>query len=380
MIYAMNPVWGADPEFFFEKDGQVIGSEKVIPEKGLMKDYSFSSGSFGQGKIVRDGVQAEFNPDASGNAGCRANFGNEMQGCFHFLARHIQKTDPKLKMNILPLVEVDPKEMDSLSDRSKILGCMPSLNLYDHEANIGVDGAIYKKRSAGGHIHFGLGANYKCIPNWAERSVAMLDAMVGNTCVLLDQNPLNAERRQVYGRAGEYRLPAHGLEYRTLSNFWLRAYPLLSMILGLSRYALGTVYSGSANNTFYDPAKQAYVARDNSNLEQELFSQLDQKQVVKAINENDYKLAFQNWEVVRSFILKHITNGASGGIGANYMPWFDHFLSRTREKGLDFWFPDEPLTYWTEKMIEGHQSGMETFLNGAVKLDMTVGQVVPKEA
>jgi hypothetical protein len=49
----------------------------------------------------------------------------------------------------------------------------------------------------------------------------MLDATIGVMSVLLFRNPEEKQRREFYGRAGEYRLPPHGLEYRVLSNAWL---------------------------------------------------------------------------------------------------------------------------------------------------------------
>ena len=44
-------------------------------------------------------------------------------------------------------------------------------------------------------------------------------------------------RRQFYGLAGEFRLPPHGLEYRTLSNFWLYHRSLAHLVFGVARAA-----------------------------------------------------------------------------------------------------------------------------------------------
>lgn len=379
-ITTTGVVWGADPEFFFEKKGEIIGSERIIPPEGLtkttpiilkdtLKDIATTPIHLGVGKIVRDGVQAEFNP-AANTAGCRANFGNELVGCFKFLARFLEHQHPDVRISIRPLVSVKKREMDKLSDKSKILGCAPSLNLYDSNATPGVDGTIYKKRSAGGHIHLGLNPLIKALPNYPQRVVALMDAMVGNTCVLLDQDPLNRERRTVYGRAGEYRVPPHGVEYRTLSNFWLRAAPLLGLILGLSRYVVGTIYTSSESRETWNSVLGRYEKiTPSEDLERKLFKDLDQKKIVQAINENDYSMAFSNWQVVRDFLMNHVEHGAAGGIGQNYMHLFDHFLEMTRLKGLEYWFPDDPLTHWTA-INDCHYAGMETFLTGKVTADL----------
>jgi hypothetical protein len=57
---------------------------------------------------------------------------------------------------------------------------------------------------------------------------------------ILRQSPAIFKRREVYGRAGEYRIQPHGLEYRTPGaelwapgEFWL-----LSMVLGSIRYVM----------------------------------------------------------------------------------------------------------------------------------------------
>ena len=72
-----------------------------------------------------------------------------------------------------------------------------------------------------------------------ERYVKALDKILGVACVSLFANFDDPRRRTMYGLAGEYRLPSHGLEYRTLSNVWL-AHPLLfMMVYELARKTIG---------------------------------------------------------------------------------------------------------------------------------------------
>ena len=67
---------GCDPEFFFRKDGKIIGSEQVLPKDGWhWIDRSWS--------IVRDGVQAEIHPCFANT--CLGNWGSSwfgMMGAF----------------------------------------------------------------------------------------------------------------------------------------------------------------------------------------------------------------------------------------------------------------------------------------------------------
>jgi len=69
---------------------------------------------------------------------------------------------------------------------------------------------------AGGHIHLGYGGR-KDLPPFV--CAQFCDAFVGLRSVALD---VQGMRRTLYGRAGRYRPTAWGgIEYRTLSNFWI---------------------------------------------------------------------------------------------------------------------------------------------------------------
>lgn len=68
--------------------------------------------------------------------------------------------------------------------------------------------------------------------------VKALDAILGVACVSLFDGYDNPQRRQYYGIPGEYRLPAHGLEYRPLSNGWLMHPMITYLVFDLGRKAL----------------------------------------------------------------------------------------------------------------------------------------------
>src|SRR5262249_21635736 len=106
-------------------------------------------------------------------------------------------------------------------------GCSPSINIYD-DAPMGVaDPRSYIYRFAGGHLHNGLG---RLSDRTARRITVALDGILGVATVGMAEGIDNPIRRTVYGRAGEIRLPAHGIEYRVLSNFWL-CHPAISMLV-----------------------------------------------------------------------------------------------------------------------------------------------------
>ena len=370
---------GCDPEFFFAQDGKVIGAEKVLPANGILAAEKQRVSGAGAGgswdnptAFVLDGVQVELNPKPTY---CRAHIGNQLRVAFIALKEHLNKVgEGKIKASFSSVIEIDQHELDGLSEKAKVFGCAPSLNQYDKGATVSVDAATYLKRSAGGHIHLGLEAYL--IPHHA-RLVPLMDIIVGNTCVMIDRDPEAATRRLHYGRAGEHRLPKHGLEYRTLSNFWLRSYPLLSLVLGLSRLAVGVLKTSIGGAPYYDWKKGITVSQAAWDAESDLLKRVDMANITKAINTNDLELAKENWLGVREFIKEHVTaklsGYGSGGYPLNdvHLPAFDYFLKRIETSGLEYWFPDDPMEHWTS-ISEGHYNGWETFLDKTVKAKMEV--------
>lgn len=108
------------------------------------------------------------------------------------------------------------------TDDELIFGCDPDFNAGTGEENEmpDNDGSIMF-RTAGGHVHVGFS-------NWAESCgdaletsrilVKLMDATLGLWSVFEDSG---IERKQLYGKAGAFRVKSYGFEYRTLSNFWI---------------------------------------------------------------------------------------------------------------------------------------------------------------
>jgi hypothetical protein len=334
-----SPYFGCDPELFIAQGQRIIGAEKAIPETGLPA-------------IVLDGVQVELNPQPEP---CRANLINNISAAMKTLSRHLESKDKTLSISFRQVIEVDKQELDSLGEKAKILGCAPSRNAYDMSASIRVNPAAYMKRSAGGHIHLGL--NYHSgsptySPSWKEpplqaalkehkeRLIPLLDVLLGNTCVLLDRDPSNVERRQVYGRAGEYRLPAHGLEYRTLSNFWLRSSRWTSFVLGMARMAVNVL----ANELTTEKAYQWPAVTT-------LLELIDMEHIRTAINTNNFDLAWKNFEAIKPFFSRHVKVG-SWSLTGHRLPVFEFYLDNNKMPVVQPELTD-PITHWNN-IPEGH--------------------------
>jgi hypothetical protein len=380
-LQLMDCSFGADPELFIQKNGVIAESGDILPREGIENKNG--------AKITRDGVQVEFNPVPSH---CRAVFSTYLASSFRLLKAQLGKD---YSASFTGVIELSKEELEKLSADARRLGCAPSSNIHPSTVALQESDSL-RTRSAGGHLHFGTGSCYcyslkdlKTPISPAKIDPAVLvplfDILVGNTAVIMDPDPAQKERRKFYGRAGEYRQSkAHRIEYRTPSNFWLRSYPLMSFMMGLGRLAISVYYSG---------------------LAEEVRKLVDLEKAAKAINENDPVLAWENFLKLKPFVDEFldskqdrpIEERAAYNTTAGYHPLTPEsqyqrrryverleksdapifpILSSTWDDVVFFlqhpmslWFPDEPLTYWTEKYKPNlnHSTGWEEFLIGAVR-------------
>ncbi len=321
--------WGTDPELFLSVGDRIIGSERVIPAAGLRNMNS---------KVVRDGVQIELHPNCNGSI---QYLGQNIAEAFRQLSTHLE-SHSGVRMNFTQVVDVEPDELAALTESSRQLGCQPSLNWYGI-APLETQGKLVP-RSAGGHIHMGLAS--PIYTQWTNAPAArrdhrrslipLLDIFVGNTGVLLDRDARAAERRVYYGRAGEFRLPEHGVEYRTLSNWWLRSFPLMDFMFGMAHLAVSVL-----NTT---------LSHGPDDPEGEIADAIDIDQVCKAIQENNFMLAMKNWEVVREFIKKWVPEEEFRlPVYAGNLHAVDTFLANVAIRGMEEVFPVDPVNFWTSK-------------------------------
>lgn len=314
VIRALNPntgtTWGTDPEAFFKRNGNIIGSEKLIPKAGL---------KFGNAQIVRDGVQCELHPAPSPNL-ADVKFG--LSQLLVALQERARGYDALISFD--GLVEVSREELESLSPENKILGCMPSVNVYKDRI-IDVDPIAYRKRSSGGHIHFGLSSD--ALKEAAREIVPLCDILVGNTTVLLDRDPGAAERRQNYGRVGECRFPKHGLEYRTTSNFWLRDPVLMDFTFGMANLAVALMQE-RLNDNFEPWNGLARYVEINS--------------IMDAVDGNNFKLALKNFRKLVPFLRAYLPLQGFPLTPAT-IPAFINLANRVNKHGIERYFPEHTI-------------------------------------
>ena len=322
-VIMLRPVmltYGTDPEGFFERDGQIIGSSRVLPVGGLINN------AYGKPFVVEDGVQFELNPAPANTVhGLATNLENAfglLRGCL--------ESQPGVSLNWDKIVTVSRTELDALDQKARELGCLPSMNIYGSQP-LRCDVKTYRKRSPGGHVHVGLEHTniFSHGRDARQRLIPLYDIFVGQWCVLLDRDPGAAERRENYGRAGEFRLPEHGVEYRTLDNFWVRSYTLMSFVFGMTNLATSILVHTIAGGQ----------------QEKELVNIVNVPRMRKAIEKNDIRLATRNILELEPWLSKNLP--ATGfPIRPGMLRKFVELGKHIDHHGITSVFPDDPLTHW----------------------------------
>lgn len=177
------------------------------------------------GAIQVDNVNAEFNI-----LPCNTfeQFNSRMKNVMSVLAEEMRKSQLYISTMASAMFPQEELVGDAL-----IAGCDPDFEAWGISDNIPPNVLTTRLRSAGGHVHvsnipglsgYSSSDNYHFIVREDEDPmlgiflVRALDYRLGVQSVLRDKD---TERKKLYGKAGCFRPKPYGIEYRTLSNFWI---------------------------------------------------------------------------------------------------------------------------------------------------------------
>lgn len=94
-----------------------------------------------------------------------------------------------------------------------VFGCEPDYDAWNNgEVNIKPEPPHPFMRSAGGHVHVETTKSPIDVTKYMDLHLAV-------PSVIMDKD--GSKRRMMYGKRGSFRPKPYGLEYRTLSNFWI---------------------------------------------------------------------------------------------------------------------------------------------------------------
>lgn len=229
---------GADPEFFLETTEGALRSAI-----GVVKGTKYEQLMVDGGGLQHDNVAAEFSCDPTTDEDAFIEVLSKV-------LRSLSTSVEPLRLSCLSSADFPADQLDS--EEAKAFGCDPDYDCWAVARNYVPDEApTLPFRSCGGHIHVGVkGESPKVLQGDSFEGrleiVRAMDLYVGVTSVLLDHGPESKKRRTLYGKAGAHRPKDYGIEYRTLSNFWMMSPKLARMVYRLTALAVTATDEGLA--------------------------------------------------------------------------------------------------------------------------------------
>jgi len=242
---------GADPELFV----QHRTSKKFVSAHNLIPGTKQRPFPVVDGAIQVDGVAAEFNiyPVTDGQS-----FKDKLRNVMKQLQDKIWEQNEYYDLAAVPTAYFEKEYFDGLPKRARLLGCQPDYNAYLGKANP-PPATTEPFRTGSGHIHIGWtsGANIKSEEHLAicREVVKQLDVAVYVPSLAWDTD---TKRRTLYGKRGAFRPCMYGVEYRPLSNAYLRDDSLILEVYDRTVYALEDLWRG--NKYFNDELPEEFSA------------------------------------------------------------------------------------------------------------------------
>jgi len=150
--------------------------------------------------------------------------------------------------------------MYTISSRIRFHRNDPDLNVYLKQQNESPSSNT-TLRTCGGHIH--IGYDNPSIET-SEKIVYAMDMMLGLDSIILDSD---VKRRSMYGKAGSFRFKPYGLEYRTLSNFWIKNDKSIEWTYDRTIKAIELVNKGLIDDLIEKYSSEVQFIIDNNNVE-----------------------------------------------------------------------------------------------------------------
>lgn len=231
----MDILIGADPEFFVvDKDGKYVSAHGLV--SGTKKDPL----PVDNGAVQVDGMALEFNikPAAS-----KEQFVSNISSVLTQLRGMV---DPSLEFKFDPVATFGKELIESQPLEARELGCDPDFDAWQDGKPNPRPNANFDFRTASGHIHIGWTKD-EDINNPDHLEACMMVTKQLDACLGVAE-PLWCEpnkRKELYGKLGAFRPKPYGVEYRVLSNAWLRTPKLQQFVYSMTKKAVDDLYKGT---------------------------------------------------------------------------------------------------------------------------------------
>lgn len=247
---------GADPEFFIKKRRHIISAHPYpFGTKARPKETQ-------HGCIQIDGIALECNVTPSKTA---SEFVTNVRGVLADLTAELQMYEPGAEVVAKPSIFMGHTRLAALPLYASELGCRPDYNAWTGQKNPSPD-ARSPIRTASGHIHVGWtsGKGIRDKDHFDEcvRVAQQLDYYIGLPSLLWDKD---TRRRTLYGRAGSFRPKPYGMEYRALSNAWVRTDRLVEWVFTATHTAVTQLFDGTFLPKQFGDLAQTYINANDTN-------------------------------------------------------------------------------------------------------------------
>jgi hypothetical protein len=246
----MKILIGADPEFFLQQNGKhksavgLIGGDKWNPVP--IDDLGNC--------IQEDNVSVEFNIQPSETY-------EGFRSVIHKVLNHLKEKLNTYEFSKESAVSFEPEELQT--QQAQIFGCEPDYNAWSKKINKKPYCEDKNLRSAGGHIHIGCELAQKK----PLEIIKACDLFLGVPSVVMDPG---TERRKLYGLAGSFRQKKYGVEYRSLSNWWIFSDDTIKWVFDNTHKAINFV----ANNQEINPEDTYTIQKCINTSDKNLYHQL----------------------------------------------------------------------------------------------------------
>jgi hypothetical protein len=240
--------FGSDPELMLTKDGKYFSAIGIVQGNPLERISEKGH------QFYWDNVMAE----------CAIKPGKDKEEviynfreCFSIYSKMVSP----YKLTIQASQNYPSQELKTIE--SRIASCLPDwcayqVNVCKNEKTAQIIEET-RFRTAGGHIH--LGGQWKGLQeNNYELilTVRLLDLFLGIPSMYMDHDPTSIKRRKIYGMAGRFRPKPYGLEYRSLSNFWLASPKLVELVYDICLFTLKYIEENDNKTCVYQVDKEMY--------------------------------------------------------------------------------------------------------------------------
>jgi hypothetical protein len=245
----MKILIGADPELFLQNpnSGEFISGHDMCPGT---KHEPFK---VPHGAVQVDGTALEFNIDP-------ALTSDEFVRNVNSVRETLKGFNPGYNLVPEPVATFDNEYFKKIPMMAKRLGCDPDFNGWSLQTNAPPNPGKRPFRTGAGHIHIGWTENEDVYEtDHFELCGAMarqMDYCLGIYSLLWDKDPT---RRLLYGKAGAFRPKPYGMEYRVMSNAWLKSPILIRWVYNAAVNGAQTFFSGGIYQDHHGTAAKEII-------------------------------------------------------------------------------------------------------------------------